>query len=465
MSPTTGTELCRVTVVGPKRRVDISLPAHVPFAQLWPAILHYSGDDLADAGLAHGGWVLQRLDEPPFDGNVTPAQANLRDGEALYLRPSLSQLPELSFDDVADVVATSVNERPDRWRVEWTRNFGLGTAALASAVASVVLVLSGPSWILPAAAAGVLGVLALIAAVAISRSGGDSRAGAVLGYCALPPAFLAGLFGPARDTALTDLGAVHALAGFAVVVLVATLAAVLVADGLPVFLGAGFAALMGTIGAAVAVLFDGVHAAGVAAVTVVVAAALTPLTPTIAFRLARVTLPPVPQSSEDLRRDTLMVDGQAVLRRTVQADRFVTGMVAGLGLVGFFAEIVLAFSDGWAGPAMCGAVAVSLLLRSRVFRGRAQRLALMIPGVAGLGVLAIASSVGAEQSVILTGVLVPLLVVAALVVGVGLWLPGHRPSPFWARAADVIDLLMVLSLIQLALAVVGLFSYVRGLGG
>ncbi|MBC6457976.1 type VII secretion integral membrane protein EccD [Actinomadura sp. HBU206391] len=465
MSPTTGAELCRVTIVGPKRRVDISLPAHVPFAQLWPAILHYSGDNLADAGLAHGGWVLQRLDEAPFDGAVTPAQATLRDGEMLYLRPTMAQLPEMSFDDVADVVATSVNDRPDRWRVEWTRNFGMGVAALAAATAAAVVLLSGPSWILPSIAAGVLGLLTLIAAVAISRAVGDGRAGVVLGFCALPHAFLAGLLAPARDTALTDLSAVHALSGFAVVVLVAMVAAVGVTDGLPVFLGAAFAALMGAIGAGMAVLFDGVSAAGVAAVTVTVTSGLMPLTPTIAFRLARVTLPPVPESAEDLRRDTLMVDGQQVLRRTAQADRFVTGIVLGLGLVGFAAQIPLAFSDGWLGPTMSAVVAVALLLRSRIFRGRAQRLALMVPGVAGLGVLAVASSVGADQSVILMAVLAPLLAVTAVVVGVSLWLPDHRPSPFWGRAADIIDLLVVLSLVPLALGEVGLFSYVRGLAG
>jgi type VII secretion integral membrane protein EccD len=465
VSPTTGAELCRVTIVGPKRRVDISLPAHVPFAQLWPAILHYSGDNLADAGLAHGGWVLQRLDEPPFEGGTTPAQATVRDGEVLYLRPTLSQLPELSFDDVADVVATGVNDRPDRWRVEGTRNFGLCTAAAASLIAAAVLVFSGPSWILPSIAAGVISLLALVAAVGVSRLAGDARAGAVLGFCALPHAFLAGLFAPARSTALSDLGAVHALAGFAVLVLVATVAAFGVTDGLPVFLGAGFAALMGTAGSAIAVIFPGVSAAGVAAITVAVTSALTPLTPAIAFRLARVTLPPVPQSAEDLRRDTLMVDGQAVLRQTVQADRYVTAMVLGLGLVGFFAAIALAFASGWVGPAMCAAVAVSLLLRSRIFRGRAQRLALMVPGMAGLGVLALASSLDAGQAVILVAVILPLLAVTAIVVATSLWLPGHRPSPFWARAADIFDLLMMLTLIPLALGEVGLFSYVRGLGG
>ena len=137
----------------------------------------------------------------------------------------------------------------------------------------------------------------------------------------------------------------------------------------------------------------------------------------------------------------------------------------GLGLVGLFAQVPLAFADGWIGPTMSAVVAVALLLRSRIFRGRVQRLALMVPGIAGLAVLAVASSIGATQTVILTAVLAPLAAVTAIVVGVSLWLPGHRPSPFWARAADIIDLLVVLSLVPLALAEVGLFSYIRGLSG
>jgi ESX secretion system protein EccD len=474
VSPTTGTgtDLCRVTVVGPKRRVDISLPYHVPFAQLFPAILHYAGDNLANAGLAHGGWVLQRLDQPAFDGGSTPAQANVRDGEVLYLRPAMSQLPELSFDDVADVVATGINEKSDRWRPEFTRSFTVSTTAGASLVAAAILLLSGPSstpgqgsWILPAVAAGVISIVALSAGMILSRVLGDSRSGAVLGFCALPYAFLAGLFGPARETPLVGLGAVHLLAGFAVVVLVGTIAAFGVADAMPTFFGITFAAVMGTIGAAVGVLYDGVTAGGVAAVTVALTSCLTPLTPTIAFRLAKVSLPPVPQGPEDLRRDTMLVDGGQLLKRTAVADRYVTGMTIALGLVAITAQIALAFGGGWAAPTMCGAVSLVLLLRSRVFRGRSQRLSLMVPGMAGLGVLALALAAGSGRQAVAMAVLAVVFIGGAIVSTVGIWLTDNRPSPVWGRLGDIIDLIAMISLIPLALGVIGLFDYIRGLGG
>ncbi|GAA1559592.1 type VII secretion integral membrane protein EccD [Actinomadura kijaniata] len=465
MATVTGAELCRVTVVAPKRRIDISLPAHVPFAQLFPAILHYSGNQMADAGLAHGGWVLQRLDEAPFDGATTPAQAGLRDGEMLYLRPGMSQLPELAFDDVADVVATAVNDRRDRWRPEWTRNFALSVAAGSSAFAALVLLLSGPSWIVPAVCAGVVALLLMIASVSVSRASGDRQAGTVLAFSAFPHAFLAGLLAPARGTALADLGPLHALAGFGAVVLVAMIALVGIKEGATIFWGTVVGGALGAAGSGVALLFDDLSPTGIATVAVAVAMMLTPLTPTLAFRFSKVTLPPVPQSAEDLRRDTIMVDGRQVLTRTGLADRFITGFTVGLGIVGFLGLLPAAFADGWLGPVTAGVISTLMLLRSRLFRGRIQRLALLVPGVLGLGILALGLAAGGSQIMMVVGALLPVLAIGGTFLGVGLWLPGNRPSPFWGRAADILEMLLMVALVPLALGLCGLFGFMRGLAG
>jgi type VII secretion integral membrane protein EccD len=328
----------------------------------------------------------------------------------------------------------------------------------------VILLLSGPSWILPAVSASVISLILVLAGVVLSRAVGDSGTGAVFGFMALPHAFLAGLLAAGRSTPLLQFGALHLLVGFSVVVLVATIAAVAIADGLPTFLGVVLAAFVGVCGAAVSVL-DGTSAAGVSAITVAVTLALTPLIPTIAFRLARVTLPAVPTSAEDLRRDTLTVDGRQLLRRTARADRFVTGAALAFGITGFVGQIPLAFADGTLAPVTSAAIAVALLLRSRLFRGRTQRLALLVPGMAGLAMLALGLSLGASQPAMVLGSLLPLLLVAGIVVSTGLWLPDHRPSPFWPRAADIIDLMIVMSLIPLALGVAGLYGYIRGAAG
>ena len=60
--------------------------------------------------------------------------------------------------------------------------------------------------------------------------------------------------------------------------------------------------------------------------------------------------------------------------------------------------------------------------------------------------------------------LLALVVAAALVAGVGLRRPDHRPSPVWNRAAAIAAMLLVISLVPLALAVAGVFGLLHGLG-
>jgi hypothetical protein len=62
-------------------------------------------------------------------------------------------------------------------------------------------------------------------------------------------------------------------------------------------------------------------------------------------------------------------------------------------------------------------------------------------------------------------VLLPLLILAGVVVGLAIWLPAHRPTPFWGRAGDIVDMLIIISLIPLALAALDIYSAIRGLKG
>ena len=91
--------------------------------------------------------------------------------------------------------------------------------------------------------------------------------------------------------------------------LAAVVAAVATAEGTAMFFGAAGAALLGVGGAALDYGFAAVSPAGAAAVAAALALALTPLIPAAAFRLAGLTLPPVPRDADELRRDTLTVQG------------------------------------------------------------------------------------------------------------------------------------------------------------
>jgi ESX secretion system protein EccD len=103
------------------------------------------------------------------------------------------------------------------------------------------------------------------------------------------------------------------------------------------------------------------------------------------------------------------------------------------------------------------------MLRSRVFRGRTQRLWFLLSGLAGLVLLAAGRTLTTDDQAMRVVVLVLLIAGALVMVGVGSWLPGNRPSPFWARAGDVLEILMIVALIALAPGVLGLYGFIQGL--
>ncbi len=463
MTSAAGSDLCRVTVVGPSRRVDIALPYYVTFADLFPAMARYAGLDGPDLVGKIGGWVLQRLGEEPFDFARTPQQVGLRDGEMIYLRPRPSQLPRMAFDDVADVIASGLRDQPGRWAARHARLVALGAGVVALAAGTVLILRSGPPGPAPALAAAAVAVALLIAVLAVSRAAGDSVAGALLGFAALPYAFLAGLLGPARAVPLTHLGAVHVLSGFGATALAAVVAAVASAE-LSLYSGVVIASLLAVLGTWAGYAL-GIGFAAAAAMVAILALILTPVIPAVSFWMARMRLPEVPRNADDLRRDTLTIDGAEVFDRTASADRFVTGAASGIGLVGGAALAALAFTRSWPGLLTCAVLACALLLRSRLFRGLGQRLWLLVPGFGGLVLLAVGEVRGSSQAQHLAFALGPLAVGVAAVVGIGIWLSGHRPSPFWGRLADIADTALNVGLIPLAIGVAGVFGRVRGLGG
>lgn len=466
MSPNVGADLCRVTIIAPRTRVDVALPADVPLADLLPTLLRYAGEDLPDAGLVHSGWVLQRMGETPLDPGRSVSSLGVRDGEILHFRPRQAQLPEMAFDDVVDAIATASRDRSDRWRPATTRAFSFAVMVGALSVGVLALALSGPPWTVPSLFAGILAALTVIAGTSLSRAMADSRAGAALGYMSVPFAFFAGLVALGGHRSLLDLGAAQLLVACAAALVVAALAAFGIVDGGPNFLGVAVAACFGALASVLSLLFDSLGPAGAAALTVSVLLALTPLIPMFSFRLARLPLPAVPTGSEDLRRENEVVPGPRVLAQTQSADRFMTGLVGALGGVAGGCEIFLATGPDWSGPTLCAVVGLALVLRARLFFGRTQRLWLLLPGLLGFGLLAFTLSSGNHsQAAKLAGVLLPLLVLAGGVLLGGLRRPDGRPSPYWGRVTDIVEMLVVLSIVPLALAVLGLYGKVRGLAG
>ena len=171
MSTTLNSDVCRITVVGPDKRVDLAVPASTTVAALMPVLVWHTGAAQSSEELrADGAWVLQRLGEAPFDPVGTPESLDWLEGEELYLRLAEDPLPELAFDDLADGIATMVNRRNDRWQPEYRRTLFLGLSAVGMALLALVLVDRGPV-LLSAIAGFTLAAVFMLSSVLYGRSG------------------------------------------------------------------------------------------------------------------------------------------------------------------------------------------------------------------------------------------------------------------------------------------------------
>ncbi|WP_371493761.1 type VII secretion integral membrane protein EccD [Kitasatospora sp. NBC_00374] len=460
MSSSVVAGLCRLRFHAPGAAFDLAVPADVPLADLLPAVLGHAGAALAEEGLEHGGWTLQRLGEDPLDEEQSAEALNLRDGDTLYLRPRHEALPTVHFDDLVDGVATGMNERGDSWRPTLTRRLAIAVALLTLAGGWVLLALPGPA-IARVAAAAATAVLLLLGAASASRAMADAGAGAALGAAAVPYLALAALLlpgGPSGDDLLGArvLAAASAAAGAAVLSLAA------VGGAAPLFLGlvlaAGFGVLAGVL------VLAGLTPDQLVAVIVVFAVLVGTFVPSFAFRLSGLRLPMLPRNAEELQENIEPFPADAVLPRSLVADDYLMALYTAIGAVCAACLTLLPFADGWAGPAEAGALSLLLLLHARAIGSIRQRLSLLLPGVYGAAVLLArqATTSSAGERLVLLG---SLLTVAVSLLVAAWTIPGRRLLPYWGRIADIVHTLGALALLPLALQACGVYHTLRGLGG
>ncbi|MFI6763375.1 type VII secretion integral membrane protein EccD [Micromonospora sp. NPDC050417] len=461
-------EMCRLVVHGPGRQLQVAVPADVPVADLLPALLHHLGDNLADAGLAHGGWVLQRLGAPPLDEESSVAALGLHDGDHVYLRPRSDQIPPVHFDDLADGIATGVGNRSGLWRPEMIRWSALGVLVALLAVGFVTLAMSGPP--LPRTiAAGTVALICLAGAFGFSRAAGDRGFGLVAALGGIAYAGLAGMMAPgvtgdgAAGVALVSR-APQLFAGMVAVAVTALLAGVVLGWAGPL-VAAGFSvALYATLGAGLSAFLT-LPTGEAAAVVAVSATVLTVLVPMTAFRLARIRLAPLPTEPEHLQEDIDPEPSDALLAQTAQADRYMTGLYAGNGIATGVALVLLVLSGGWAAWTLVGLVAVVRSLALRPMTSAWHRLALAAPAL--LGLLLMATRTLADVAPLLRLGLVTLVlpVAGALLFTLGRKLPHRRIMPYWGRIGDVTQLITTVAMLPILLAVLGAYGAARSLGG
>jgi hypothetical protein len=125
-----------------------------------------------------------------------------------------------------------------------------------------------------------------------------------------------------------------------------------------------------------------------------------------------------------------------------------------VALAAAIAAFVLARTDDVASRVLVAVAGAAFVLRARLFVTVRQRLPLVGVGLAAFASLAI---------VALSAWSPEILVVSLVAVGVATALAGRRyaqapPSPYFGRAADIVDALCVVSVIPIAAAVLGLYG-------
>lgn len=459
MSSSVVSNTCRITVISSEFRADLAVPVHIPVAELLSTLVSSLGRQVADEGAANGGWILQRAAEPALDPSATLAASQLRDGDVLHLRTRATQLPEIAFDDVLDAVATGVLTRTARWRAE---NTAAAVVAIGSGLLLIALVstlASGPNWVAPAITAGVTAAVLLGAAIALGRAYRRREPALAAATAAIAYAAAAGAMAVGGGHRIREFGGTQLLLGSCAALFVAVLVIVTIGSGVSGLVAVVTVSLLATIGTA---FEDGtaLGRSGTAALIAGVALALSPMLPMLSFRLSRLPLPTIPADAADLRRDEGTVDAARILRQAILADRFLGGLVGGVALAIAGSAIVLAAGNTSA-RILAAVLGTICLLRGRLFSGRGQRAWLLVSGVVCLAAVAISRAIELDHDARILQIGTPVAVLAIVLFALAVTLPGRRYTPPWSRAGDVLETLLVLSVIPLALTVMGVYGAVR----
>jgi type VII secretion integral membrane protein EccD len=460
--PSGSGDLCRLSICGPASSVELAVPVHVPLVDLLPALAGHMGGNLADAGLEHEGWVLQRLGDRPLREELSIAALGLHDGDIVHLRPRSAQLPPLDFDDLIDGVASGIAGRHDRWRPDMSRRLLAGLLAVPLAAGAGLL--AGHAG-RPAVALGAgLALLLLVCATAASRAFGDRGTSWTLGVAAVTYAAIAGAQLPLLHGGVAILRGVSGpgpvlLAGGAAAAAAAILAALLIGGRDPGFAGlTAFAALVTVAGALAS--FAHIGGVAIAAVMLVVVVPLGAAVPTIAFRLTGLRLDPLPTTPDELQENLDPVPGEHVLERTRWADRYMSALYGALGAVAAGCLAVLGLAAGWKAHLVSIDATVLLLLHARLMVAARHKLAAVVPAVAGAIVLITAAGLRVTphtRLLLLSGV----MVAAGLLWAAERTLPGRKLVPIWGRLGDLLESLTAVALLPATLWLLNFYQIAR----
>ncbi|TWH22245.1 type VII secretion integral membrane protein EccD [Prauserella rugosa] len=465
----TGTTVfSRVTVVAPNTRIDVALPADVAVADLMPMLLEMAKETSPDGGARHGGWALAKLGDAPLDPSRTLASLGVVDGELLQLRKRNENPPPPLYDDVVDAIAEADPDGFRPWSKETALKIGHAAGGLAAVLAALSIFLGGvfgvgESSMYPmfaAIAAGVLAIACVALGATLARAYRAVSTGVLISAAGgLPMAFVAGFFIVPLDTSIRP----NLLLGSALVVVVAAASIMITGTGLTTFIAAATAGVFGVLSFLVATLLGDEPAHAIAAGTAAVALGCISVLPRATIWLAKLPLPTVPGTADELKEDSEIPDYSDIEQRTSAAHNYMTGLLVGCGAVTALAAMISATAPNIWGV-LTGAVATAvLLLRARTYANGAQAIALLVTGMVSAAGILVGWLQNADPFDQLLWGAVAFVVLAAGSVVLGAVVPNQRFSPPIRRTVDIIEAICIAAVLPLALAAMELYSYFRHL--
>ncbi len=144
------------------------------------------------------------------------------------------------------------------------------------------------------------------------------------------------------------------------------------------------------------------------------------------------------------------------------AHEYLTGMIAGCGAVAAIGAVVAA-TGGAVGIVLGAVVAAVLLLRARSYTNGNQVIALVASGMGTVAGLTAGLLATARQPGVLLAGFAGLLALATLALFCGVVVPRRRFSPVLRRSVDVVEAVLIASVLPLALGVLDLYRTVQAL--
>ena len=415
----------RLTMIGSNRKADLVLPDDEPVGALLPQLL-----EVLDERIPGGREIaLTTLTGVRIELDATLGDQGVDHGTMIHLAPLDDAPHPPEIVDITDTVATAAGRRGDHW----------GEGAGAASVATLSAVIAG---IVSVSAQAVLGEPTdprnywILLAARRSRTGAAAAFGAAAFGIAAPLLVLA----PQPWAAGTRI---VVLAGAAWLVLGAIVGAGL--NRRSALLCSG----VGVLAAVLAALGDQLFWPRilVTVVTALTGMALIGLLPGVALALSGLT-----------RYDDRAMRGERSERRDVdhaieEGFATLTWAVIAIGLPTGLALLSLSGQENPWATGLTPAICLVLLLRARVLPLVPQRIALLIAGLVPL----LAMFVGSPQLSPTSRLAIATALLAALL-GVALIRPSTVLAAKLRRAAEVAEVLLIITTIPLALGALDVYT-------